>query len=108
VQARLEGRTVPIPGFEADEAFKERVLTQLDAIADAHRGQTVAVMTHGGVIFAYCRQALALPIVRPGPFAISNTSVSVFHVTDGEYDPRVTPHIQVIALNDTCHLEGID
>jgi len=37
-------------GYEGDDALVARVLAALHAIADAHPGATVAVVTHGGVV----------------------------------------------------------
>jgi broad specificity phosphatase PhoE len=37
-------------GYEGDEALIARVLAVLDDIADAHRGEAVTVVTHGGVV----------------------------------------------------------
>lgn len=38
---------------ETPDQFVERIRSTLDAIVDRHRGQTVAVFTHGGVISAW-------------------------------------------------------
>ena len=97
----------PIPGFEPDDAFEERVLNGLEAIISAHVNETVAVFTHGGVIGVFCRQTLGMPALRPSPFAIDNTAVSTFDVLDGEFDPRFRNRVRVVAMNDTCHLDGL-
>jgi probable phosphoglycerate mutase len=38
------------PGFEGDAALVTRALAAIEAIGTAHRGQTVLVVTHGGVV----------------------------------------------------------
>ena len=37
-------------GFEPDEALLDRVLSAIEAIADAHSGQRILVVTHGGIV----------------------------------------------------------
>ncbi len=100
--ARTEIRRVEIHGFEQDGEFAERVLQGLTAIIEAHPQQTVAVLTHGGVIFSFCRQTLQMPTVRPGPFAIDNGSVTIFDITRGD-----APRSTLVTLNDLCHLNGV-
>jgi len=41
-----------VPGGETGRATANRVLTVLDDIADLFRGETVLVVSHGGVILA--------------------------------------------------------
>jgi broad specificity phosphatase PhoE len=102
--ARTALRTIQIEGFEQDEAFASRVKETLAGIVEAHRGQTVAVVTHGGIIFSFCRQSLQMPTVRPGPFAIDNASLTTFEVADGDGAAPGRTRIQLLTLNDVCHL----
>jgi probable phosphoglycerate mutase len=41
---------VPVPGGESGQAVLDRMAGELDGIVDQHRGETVLVVTHGGVI----------------------------------------------------------
>jgi probable phosphoglycerate mutase len=100
--ARAELRPIEIAGFEQDAEFAQRVKDALAVITNAHARGTVAVITHGGIIFSFCRQTLRMPTVRPGPFAVENASITTFHIVRGEA-PRAT----LITLNDTCHLDGL-
>lgn len=93
--------------IEQDEAFVQRVMAALEQIIEAHPQQTVAVVTHGGVIGTFLRQALGLAIVRPGPLVVDNASISVFHVADDSSPSPARPRVQLVTLNDTCHLEGL-
>jgi broad specificity phosphatase PhoE len=99
--ARTETRRVEISGFEQDAEFAQRVMQGLTTIIEAHSQQTVAVLTHGGVIFSFCRQTLQMPTVRPGPFAIDNGSITTFDIVRGD-----APRSTLVTLNDTCHLRG--
>jgi probable phosphoglycerate mutase len=100
--ARTETRRVEISGFEQDGEFAQRVMQCLTTIIEAHPQQTVAVLTHGGVIFSFCRQTLEMPTVRPGPFAIDNGSITIFDIVRGD-----APRSTLLTLNDTCHLHGL-
>lgn len=105
-RARIDVREVEIDGFELDEPFAHRVAGVMAEIIRGHPNETVAVVTHGGVIGSYLRQSFAMPLSRRGPFAIDNASITTFEVADGESTgPRA--RVQVIGLNDTCHLDGL-
>jgi probable phosphoglycerate mutase len=107
VKARAEARPdVGVPGYEVDGEFQRRVLECLGTIVEAHPGETVAAITHGGVIGAYVRETLRLPIVRPNPFAVSNGSITTIDVSDGAFEERIRPRALLVSLNDVCHLDG--
>ena len=108
IRARAEpNSTTDVPGYELDDAFNLRVLTVLEAIIARHPEQTVAAVTHGGVIASFCRQTLQIEAGRPAPFDIGNGSITVFDIQDGEFDPLTRPRVRLMALNDTCHLDGL-
>ena len=108
IRARAEPNpTIEVPGYELDDAFNLRVHTVLEAIIVVHPEQTVAVVTHGGVIASFCRQTLQIEAGRPAPFDIGNGSITVFDIQDGEFDPLTRPRVRLVALNDTCHLDGL-
>jgi len=104
--ARVEGRPTGIVGFEEDEPFAQRVRDAMRAIVGAHDDGAVAVITHGGVIGSFLRQTLEMPLSRRGPFAIDNASVTIVDVQAGE-GASAPPRVQLIGLNDTCHLDGL-
>jgi probable phosphoglycerate mutase len=61
-----------IPGGESGAEVVARVRGVLDEVADAHRGETVLVISHGGAL------RLAVPLLarlEAGPFRIANCSV---------------------------------
>lgn len=104
-RARVEGRPLGIAGFEEDEPLAQRVRDVLHAIIDAHDGGTIAIVTHGGVIGSFLRQTLEMPLSRRGPFAIDNASITMLDVRDAQEGAQ--PRVQLIGLNDTCHLDGL-
>ncbi len=85
-----------VPGYEGDEAFNERVIPNLLALIEAHAEQEIAVVTHGGVIGAFCRHVLGITKRRSAN--IDNASLTTFNIRDAFAD------VQLISLNDTCHL----
>lgn len=70
-----------IPGMEDEEVFRARIVAFWDAIQCAHLGQTVAAVTHGGVIKGMLTLVAGGDLRRHLPFWADNASVSVidFH-----------------------------
>ena len=86
-----------VPGYERDDVFNERVIPNMLALIEAHTEQEIAVVTHGGVIGAFCRHVMGITV--RGTVQLSNASISVYQVRGGlEYG-------QMLSLNDTCHLD---
>ena len=109
IRARVEPNPIiDVPGYELDDAFNLRVRNVLEAIIARHPEQTVAAVTHGGVIASFCRQTLQIEAGRPTPFDIGNGSITVFEIHDGEFDPLARRRVRLMALNDTCHLDGLE
>jgi len=107
VRARSEGRRdIALEGLEPWAAFRVRADAALDEISAAHPEQTVAVVTHGGVIRVFLRRALDLTHERSLPLAISNAGVTTFDVRDGKGEAP-SPPARLVGLNDTCHLNGL-
>lgn len=85
-----------IPNGEGDRAFRERVASRINALATMHRGSTIAVVCHGGVINAFLARVLGTD--RSLWMMVENTSITTVNVSD-------TAH--VIGLNDCSHLYDI-
>ena len=100
--------TIDVPGYELDGAFNLRVQNVLEAIISNHPEETVVAVTHGGVISSFCRRTLQIEAGRPAPFDIGNGSITVFDIHDGEFDPLARRRRRLMALNDTCHLDGLE
>jgi len=108
-QRYIQGEFPPIAGEEGRDHFRERVCEALWGLADGHRGETVAVVCHGGPIVAFVLEVLGLPYRRPIPLTVQNCSVTIIDVRDdnaGPMDPR--PRAVLAAFNDTCHLDGAE
>ena len=85
-----------VAGYEKDADFYERVVPNIQALIADHPHQEIAVVTHGGVIGAFCRHVMGITI--RGSVELSNAGISTYEVRQGQ------EHGQMLALNDTCHL----
>jgi probable phosphoglycerate mutase len=85
-------------GVEVD-GFAERVIAAIDAIIEAHPGQNVAVVCHGGVINTYVSYVLGLPYDPPGFFYPNYTSIHRIVASRSGVRSLVT-------LNETSFLRG--
>ena len=92
------------PGEEGREAFRQRVCGALWDLRERHHGETVAVVTHAGVIAAFLMDVLGRPYRRPMPFVLENASITVVE-TMGQRWPGAPPAV-LVSLNDVCHLAG--
>jgi probable phosphoglycerate mutase len=93
-QAMVEGRWEDYGG-ENPERFQGRIVPTLDAVIDAHPGQTVVVVCHGGVINVYLAALLGLSHhlwFDPGYTSISRVRAA-----------RAGPR-SLASLNETAHL----
>ncbi|MGD9702513.1 MAG: histidine phosphatase family protein [Acidimicrobiia bacterium] len=88
------GRWDGIPGCEGDVAFRTRVAAVVEALAQEHRDETIAVVAHGGSINAYLAEVLG--VTRSLWMTVENTSVSVVRVGDHGHT--------VVTVNDCHHL----
>jgi 2,3-bisphosphoglycerate-dependent phosphoglycerate mutase len=83
-----------MPGAESEAGFAARIRGSLTRIAERHRGEMVAVFTHGGVIGQAVGDAAG---AKPYPFnASSNASISQIVVSEDRWKLR--------RFNDTTHL----
>ncbi len=83
-----------MPGAESETLFAERVRRALTTIAARHRGELVAIFTHGGVIGQALGDAAGS---MPYPFnASGNASISQIVVSADRWRVR--------RFNDTTHL----
>jgi len=87
-------------GGESLRQFHDRVLEAVRALAAAHPGERLAVVTHGGVLDMLWRSARGLPLEGRRDCAIPNTGINRLNWRDEKLE------IEVWA--DAGHLEGIE
>ncbi|MBI5087688.1 MAG: histidine phosphatase family protein [Actinobacteria bacterium] len=91
---------VSFPGGETIAGFQFRIGSAVRRIADAHEGQTVLIVCHGGVIDAVVRQALKAP--PTGSFMINTLNTSITELT------LLRPNFWSLRrYGDAAHLAGL-
>jgi 2,3-bisphosphoglycerate-dependent phosphoglycerate mutase len=86
------------PGGETLALFYERAVGALAAIAARHRGQHIAIVTHGGVLDALYRAATRIALDAPRTWQLGNASINrVLHGNEG---------FTMVGWNDHLHLIG--
>ena len=94
IDARYPGDT-PVPGRETREEVAARVIPAVIALAERHPGESIVVVSHGGVI----RTILAAVAPDHHTGLIRNGSVHSFRHTDGTLD--------LIAFDDPIETESL-
>jgi 2,3-bisphosphoglycerate-dependent phosphoglycerate mutase len=74
------------------------VLAAVAAIARRHRGQHIAVVTHGGVLDALYRAAARVALDAPRTWQLGNASINRLLHGEGGFT--------LVGWGDTLHLDG--
>jgi probable phosphoglycerate mutase len=88
-----------MPEGETTRQFHARVMDAVQRIVAAHRGQTLVVVTHGGVLDMIYRTARALGLSGPRQSEIPNAGLNRVRVHDGGID--------ILAWADVQHLADL-
>ncbi|MCL4805570.1 MAG: phosphoglycerate mutase family protein [Anaerolineae bacterium] len=96
--SRINGPITGVPGSEPQESVAARAAAGSSRLLTLHPGQTVAVVSHGGMILSTLVYLLGLPPSGHGLLTVGgNTSISRVVTVDG--------HSRLKGLNDIAHLE---
>jgi 2,3-bisphosphoglycerate-dependent phosphoglycerate mutase len=87
-----------IPGGESRRQFHERVRGAFESLATAHRGKTIVIVTHGGVLATFFRHVHDIPLEVAHPVAITNASYNMLQYDGSRWS--------VVTWSDNAHLEG--
>ncbi|BDI08203.1 histidine phosphatase family protein [Sphaerotilus microaerophilus] len=88
------------PGGETLAEFYDRCVATATRLAAAHAGQTLALVTHGGVLDCLYRAATRIELNAPRTWTIGNTSINrLLWTPDG---------FTLVGWGDTQHLDGLD
>ena len=79
------GADYVIPQGESARQRFERATSRLQEIALNHPGETVLIVTHGGVLISMLRHTLGVPLETPRRFRILNCSINVFLFESGNW-----------------------
>ncbi|MEP6791113.1 MAG: histidine phosphatase family protein [Ramlibacter sp.] len=89
-----------MPGGESTRQFHSRVMDAVQRIAAAHRGETMVVVTHGGVLDMVYRTAKSLGLNGPRQSDIPNAGFNRVKVhADGG--------VEIMAWADVAHLADL-
>lgn len=72
-----------VDGVESDSRMSERLWGFLRPMAERHVGQTVLVVTHGGVLRLLLCAVLGIPAGKPWRAILANAAVNLFEVRSG-------------------------
>lgn len=98
------------PNAEAWTDFSRRAAASLDRISARHRGQTVLIVTHGGVVDASVFHYFGLDPTRQSPidFESSNTGITEWERrTFTKVDRSEVHRWRLVRYNDASHLTGL-
>jgi len=84
-------------GGETLQAFFERAVGAVTALAARHRGQHIAVVAHGGVLDALYRAASRIALDAPRSWQLGNASINRLLASDAG--------LVLVGWDDTMHLE---
>jgi len=87
-----------LPGGESLRQQVERNISCLEEIGQRHYGESVVVVTHGGVLSGLFRHVLSIPLEAPRRFEFPNSSLNVFTYGEGYWTLRT--------WGDVSHLGG--
>ena len=62
-----------------------RNVDYLNEIAEKHLGETIVVVTHGGVLSGLFRHTFSIPFNAPRRFEFTNAGLNVFNYEEGNW-----------------------
>jgi probable phosphoglycerate mutase len=87
-----------LPEGESLRQQVERNLRCFEELAQRHLGESIVVVTHGGVLSGLFRHVLSIPLQAPRRFAFANSSLNVFIFQKGDW--------MLQTWGDVSHLDG--
>lgn len=89
-----------IPQGESSRQFYQRTIKSVEEIVDAHPGEKLLVITHGGNLSCIFRKAFDIPLDRMRNFSLLNSSLNTFEITDQQW--------KLISWGNVLYLENDD
>jgi probable phosphoglycerate mutase len=87
------------PGGESLRQFYDRVRDAIAVVVEAHRGATICVVCHGGVIDNAFRHLLGVGLLAPFDLWTLNTSITELRLRDDRWT--------LLRYNDAAHIEHL-
>lgn len=86
-------------GGESLRRFQARCLATVERLSQSHAGQTIALVSHGGVLDSLYRAANHLPLDLPRTWLLGNAVINrLLHSPQG---------LSLVGWNDGAHLEAL-
>jgi probable phosphoglycerate mutase len=82
---RTLGPDYVIPGGESMKQQVARNIAYLNEIGAKHLGETIVVVTHGGVVSGLFRHTFSIPFTAPRRFEFTNAGLNVFAYEEGNW-----------------------
>jgi len=101
-EERVPDFVIPYGG-ESLQQLHLRVSTGLRRLVDEHRGQTIAVVTHGGVLDIVNRLVRGTSLRQPRDFLIPNAGINWVSATGDSWRMEawgVTDHLAMVGLDE--------
>lgn len=86
-------------GGERLQDFYRRAVATVERLAQAHPGQTLAIVAHGGVMDCLYRAGRRLELQAPRSWTLGNATINRLIYTPAGFN--------VVGWNDDLHLEGL-
>jgi probable phosphoglycerate mutase len=74
-----------IPGGESVKQQVARNIAYLNEIGEKHLGETIVVVTHGGVLSGLFRHTFSIPFNAPRRFEFTNAGLNIFAFEEGNW-----------------------
>jgi len=85
-------------GGEALETFYARSVDTVCALAEAHPGQAIAIVAHGGVLDCLYRAATGIALAAPRTWQVGNATINRLLYAEGR--------LSLVGWSDQGHLDG--
>ena len=97
---RNEGPGYVPPGGESFTQFCERCANAVEQISGTHEGSKIGIVAHGGVLGAFFRYAMNIPLDAGRNFVLLNCSLNRFEKKENGWN--------LLSWGDVAHLGGMD
>lgn len=100
---RTMGPDYVIPGGESVRQQVERNIACLNELAERHLGETIVVITHGGVLSGLFRHTFSIPLHAPRRFEFQNAGINIFAYEEGCWRLQTwgdISHLALVTTND--------
>lgn len=86
------------PGGDWRNAYYARAVRIVEALAERHPGETVAAVTHGGIIIGYVHWLRRRVLGYSPEFPVENCSITELHIGPAG--------VELVRFSDTSHLQA--